>query len=99
MIITTSILLARMPTNPPLEIQDDMNMTELTQTANASHSLQVDIMRNPSDLSEWVIWVSISGGKMFLLSDDQGTVIAQSDANQLIQLLKMAGVKHAKIHI
>lgn len=74
-----------------------MKLNELNEALNDNVFIQIDIMRNPADLGEWVVWVRNESGKSDLLGDDVGIVIANRDIDQLILLLRVAGLKKAGI--
>lgn len=59
--------------------------------------LDIEVMRNPSNLSEWVAWIHESSGKSFLLVDDNERSIKFADAAQMFQLLKSIGFRRATV--
>lgn len=74
-----------------------MKLSELTKALDNAAFMQVDLMRNPADLGEWVMWVRDDSGKSYLLCDDTNKAIANRDLDQLIVLLRAAGLKKAGI--
>jgi hypothetical protein len=59
--------------------------------------LIVEVMHNPAELSEWVLWIREPSGKSFLLSGNDGAVIKSSDTSNLCHILKEIGFKQATV--
>lgn len=74
-----------------------MKASEMKERLVAHEEYIVEIMRNPANLNEWVVWVRDILGKSFLLTDDSDIVLATENANHCLLLLKSIGVKHASI--
>lgn len=74
-----------------------MKMSEVKEKILANETIAIEMMRNPAELSEWVIWIRDSDGKSFLLMNEFDVAIATTDANQVLLLLRSLGVKHANI--
>jgi len=74
-----------------------MNVYEAKEKILSGVQLVVEVMHNPADLAEWVLWIREPSGKSFLLSDVAGTVIKSSDATQLCHILKEIGFKQATV--
>lgn len=74
-----------------------MRLHELTKALDNNEFVQVDLMRNPADLDEWVMWVRDGSGKSYLLIDDNDEAITNCDINQLIVVLRAAGLKTAGV--
>lgn len=72
-------------------------MSEIKTKLAANESFQVEMMRNPADLAEWVIWVREPLGKSFLLTNEFDVVITNTDANHCLLLLRTLGIKHANV--
>jgi hypothetical protein len=63
----------------------------------SGEQLFVEVMRNPSDLSEWVSWVHELSGKSFLLSADDGIFIKSADTTKIFDILKALGFRQATV--
>lgn len=74
-----------------------MKISEVKEKVLSDDTIAIEIMRNPAELSEWVIWVRESSGKSFLLMNDVDVVIAMTDANQVLLLLRSLGIKRVNI--
>ena len=74
-----------------------MNTYEAKEKIISGVQLIVEIMHNPADLSEWILWIREPSGKSFLLSGGDGKVIKSSDATQLCHILKEIGFKQATV--
>jgi len=71
-----------------------MKLSGVKSKLTEKQDLIVDVMRNPSDLSEWVIWIRKQSGKSHLLVTDDESVIRSKDANAILSLLMDVGVKN-----
>ncbi|HCS63723.1 MAG TPA: hypothetical protein DIW64_06305 [Cellvibrio sp.] len=74
-----------------------MNLSEVKEKILANETIAIEMMRNPAELSEWVIWIRDGDGKSFLLMNEFDVAITTTDANQVLLLLRSLGVKHANI--
>lgn len=74
-----------------------MKTSEVREKILANETVVIEIMRNPGELSEWVVWIRENDGKSFLLLNEFDVAIATNDANQVLLLLRTLGVKHATI--
>jgi hypothetical protein len=74
-----------------------MKVIEAKEKIISGVQLDVEVMRNPAELSEWVLWIREQSGKSFLLSDDHGAVIESSDLTQLCHFLKNIGFRQATV--
>jgi len=74
-----------------------MKVNEAKEKIVSGVQLCIEIMRNPAELSEWVLWIREPSGKSFLLSDDEGNVIESSDVTQLCHFLKDIGFRQATV--
>lgn len=74
-----------------------MKLSEVKTKILANETLAIEMMRNPGELSEWVIWIRDIDGKSFLLMNEFDRVISTTDANQVLLLLRTLGIKHANI--
>ncbi|ARU26100.1 hypothetical protein [Cellvibrio sp. PSBB006] len=74
-----------------------MKISELKEKLTTNETIAIEMMRNPAELSEWVIWIRNSDGKSFLLTNEFDVVIAMTDANPLLLLLSTLGIKQATI--
>lgn len=74
-----------------------MKTSEVKEKILANETMAIEMMRNPGELSEWVIWIRGNDGKSFLLMNEFNVAISTTDANQVLLLLRSLGVKHANI--
>lgn len=74
-----------------------MKLRELAKALDENSFMQIDLMRNPADLGEWVTWVRDDSGKSYLLCDERDKAIASRDLDQLIILLRASGLKKVTI--
>jgi hypothetical protein len=74
-----------------------MKISDVKAKLVANESFQVEMMRNPADLAEWVIWIREQLGKSFLLTNEFDVVITHTDANQCLLLLRSLGIKSANV--
>jgi hypothetical protein len=74
-----------------------MKISALMEKLLADESVNVELMRNPAELSEWVIWVRDGSGKSNLLVDEHEVIFASADMNQSLSLLRTIGIKQAKV--
>mgnify|MGYP000861553696 FL=1 len=47
-----------------------MKISEVKEKILANETIAIEMMRNPAELSEWVIWIRESDGKSFLLMNE-----------------------------
>lgn len=74
-----------------------MKVSEVKEKLTTSETIEIEMMRNPAELSEWTIWIRDSDGKSFLLTNEFDVVITTWDANQALLLLRDLGAKQATI--
>jgi hypothetical protein len=74
-----------------------MKISEVKEKILANETIAIEMMRNPAELSEWVIWVREADGKSFLLMNEVDVVVANTDANQTLLLLRSLGIKQTNI--
>lgn len=74
-----------------------MKVSQVKEKILANQNIAIEMMRNPADLSEWVIWIREGDGKSFLLMNELDMAITTADANQALQLLRSIGVKQANV--
>ncbi|QEY10822.1 hypothetical protein [Cellvibrio sp. KY-YJ-3] len=74
-----------------------MKISEIKTKLTANESFQVEMMRNPADLAEWVVWVRENDGKSFLLTNEFDVVLTNTDANQCLLLMRTLGIKQANV--
>jgi len=74
-----------------------MKRSEVKEKLAADEPLAIELMRNPAELSEWIIWIREPSGKSFLLMDESEVVITSTDVNQSLVLLRSLGIKQANI--
>ena len=74
-----------------------MNVSAAKNKLLSGEQLIIEVMRNPSDLSEWVSWVRESSGKSFLLSGDDGVLLKSTDTTEIFHMLKGLGFRQATV--
>jgi len=74
-----------------------MKISEVKEKLTTNETIAIEMMRNPAELSEWIIWIRDSDGKSFLLTNEFDVVITSTDANQALLLLRDLGIKQATI--
>lgn len=74
-----------------------MKVSALTEKLLGDETINVEVMRNPVELSEWVVWVRNGSGKSNLLMNEHELVISTPDANQTLLLLRTIGVKQVNV--
>lgn len=74
-----------------------MKASEMKEKLLANEDYSVEMMRNPANLNEWVVWIREPMGKSFLLTDELDEILATENANHCLFLLKSLGVKKASI--
>ena len=57
------------------------------------------VIRNPGDLSEWIVFFKKSGGRSYFLVDDQDEVEYFERLDDLIETIRSLGVKFAEIQM
>ena len=74
-----------------------MNISEAKEKLMAGEDLIAEVMRNPAELTEWLIWIRESSGKSFMLASDDETLIKSTDTTQLFHMLKSFGFRQATV--
>ncbi len=74
-----------------------MKISEVKKRLLAEEELTVEVMRNPGELSEWLLWIRESSGKSFMLSNDDGVLIKSTDTTQFFYMLKSYGFRQATV--
>ena len=74
-----------------------MKLPEVKRTLERGENLRVELMRNPSDVSKWVVWIQEPSGKSYLLLDACDEVVNDSDSNELFTLLRSIGVRSVQV--
>ena len=74
-----------------------MKLPEVKRTLERGENLRVELMRNPSDVSKWVVWIQEPSGKSYLLLDASDEVVNDSDSNELFTLLRSIGVRSVQV--
>lgn len=74
-----------------------MNISKVKQRMMAGEELIAEIMRNPAELTEWLIWIRESSGKSFMLSSDDDVLIRSTDTTQFFHMLKSFGFRQATV--
>lgn len=74
-----------------------MKISGVRKKLSAKQVIFFDVMPNPSDLSEWIVWIREKSGKSYVLVNEDESVVGSKDANKILSLLKDLGVK--SVHI
>lgn len=74
-----------------------MNITEVKERLMAGEELIAEVMRNPAELTEWLIWIRESSGKSFMLSSDDDILIQSTETTQFFYMLKSFGFRQATV--
>jgi len=74
-----------------------MNISQVKVRLLAGDELIAEVMRNPAELTEWLIWIRESSGKSFMLSSDDNILIRSTDTTQLFHMLKSFGFRQATV--
>jgi hypothetical protein len=74
-----------------------MNISEVKERLIVGEELVAEVMRNPAELSEWLIWIRESSGKSFMLSSDDNILIRSTDTTQFFHMLKSVGFRQATV--
>ena len=74
-----------------------MNLSEVKEKLLAGEELVAEVMRNPADLTEWLIWIRESSGKSFMLASDDGILIKSTDTTPFFIMLKSLGFRQATV--
>jgi hypothetical protein len=82
---------------PPLRKTLFMNISEVKEKLLSGEDLVAEVMRNPSDLTEWLIWIRESSGKSYMLAIDDGVLIKSTDTTSFFHLLKSLGFRQATV--
>lgn len=71
-----------------------MKLSVVKERLSANEIIAFDVMPNPSDLSEWIIWVREASGGSYLLLNEDESFVGSTDANAILSILKNIGVKN-----
>ncbi|WP_020410941.1 hypothetical protein [Hahella ganghwensis] len=74
-----------------------MKMSEAKSLADAGKLAAAELLRNPSDFSQWFIMVVESSGKSFIIADENDDPIVTDALESLFALLKSLGFRKAQI--
>ncbi len=74
-----------------------MKFSEVKARQLASEISSVEIMRNPANLNEWVVWIRDAVGRSFLLTDEENNILAMGDMNKILVLLQSLDIKQISI--
>lgn len=74
-----------------------MKISKVKEMFLLGESFNVEIMRNPAELAEWIIWIRDAVGKSYMLLTDDAQLITSTDTNQYIILLQSIGLKKATV--
>lgn len=74
-----------------------MKLSEVKLELERGESFTFKLMRNPSCVLKWVVWIQEPSGKSYFLLDDCNEVVSHSDANEVFVLLRSLGVRAAQV--
>ena len=74
-----------------------MNISDVKAKLMAGDELVAEIMRNPAELAEWLIWIREKSGKSFMLFSDDGILIKSTDTTQFFHVLKSCGFRQSTV--
>lgn len=74
-----------------------MNISEVKKRMVSGEELVAEVMRNPAELTEWLIWIRETSGKSFMLSNDDDILIKSTDTTQFFLMLKSFGFRQATV--
>lgn len=76
-----------------------MKLSNAKQKLSAKDTVLFDVMPNPNDLSEWIVWIRELSGKSHLLVAEDESIVGSKDANEILSLLKGLGVKSVHVSL
>lgn len=76
-----------------------MKLSRLKKLLSTKEAVSFDVMTNPGDPTEWVIWVRDSHGKSYLLVNEDESVLVSKDANKILSLLKDFGINSVRFDL
>ncbi len=74
-----------------------MKISKVKEMLLSGEFFNVEIMRNPGELAEWIIWIRDTAGKSYMLCNDDALLIRSTDTNQYFMLLQSIGLKQATV--
>jgi len=76
-----------------------VKLSRARQQSVAKNLIEAELMRNPSNKSEWFIMLRKQTGKSFMLASDDDSPIVSSDMEQLFSIVKILGFRKVIVHI
>ncbi len=76
-----------------------MKLSLVKERLSADEVIAFDVMPNPSDLSEWIVWVREPSGGSYLLLNEDESFVGSEDANAILSILKNLGVKNVHVSL
>lgn len=76
-----------------------MKLSQARQQSVVKNLTGAELIRNPSNKSEWFIMLHKQAGKSFMLANDDDSIIVSSDMEQLLLIIKSLGFRQAMVHI
>ena len=74
-----------------------MKISKVKEMLLSGEFFNVEIMRNPVELAEWIIWIRDTAGKSYMLCADDDLLITSTDTKQYFMLLQSIGLKQATV--
>ncbi|WP_341937261.1 hypothetical protein [Marinimicrobium sp. C2-29] len=71
-----------------------MKLSTVKEKLLADEVIIFDVMPNPSDFSEWIVWAREPSGGSYLLINDDESIVGSKDANRILLVLKDLGVRN-----
>ncbi|NOY71242.1 MAG: hypothetical protein GXP14_02525 [Gammaproteobacteria bacterium] len=75
-----------------------MKLSRARQQSVMKNLIEAELIRNPSNTSEWFIMLHKKTGKSFMLANDDDSIIVSSDMEQLLSVVKSLGFRQAIVH-
>ncbi|OZG74382.1 hypothetical protein BTA51_05065 [Hahella sp. CCB-MM4] len=74
-----------------------MKLADAKTLAEAGMLAAAELLRNPSDHTQWFIMIIEKSGKSFIIADDDDQPIVTDELEALFSLLKELGFRKAQI--
>jgi hypothetical protein len=75
-----------------------MKMSEAKTRFETNYFSNVEIRKNPSNISEYIAWLRGGDGKSFMLCYENDSVISSKELEHLVLMLREVGFRKAKIY-
>ena len=75
-----------------------MKVSEAKIKFDSSYFGYAEIRKNPSNISEYIVWLYGRDGKSFMLCDENSSAVSSKELDHLIQMLREVGFRRAKVY-